>query len=463
MTNSGKNVLFIDTWSMGNFCTNAGESLRRSLAGIGVNLFTVNALDEAFPARITELINQRSYEFVLSYGGVGKACAAGDKVLWDVIGLPFLTIYGDSPSYFFDQHFDYGLWGVSLYPFEEHLALRRQFATLRGLHGVAPTLPYDSMLDGEIDWRAKESGKLIFLKNGNDPAALRAFWRAAMQPRVAETLIELSDAMAADLDRCSHRDIVARVQTCLRDAGLHYGAERLMLIMVAQLDDYLRRVKSTLLANVLLDYPVEIHGFNWDHIDASSRRGRLIREADYAKSEYLIRSALATIDMSPNTSAGVHDRVARAAGQRTVCLSNAGQDWGYVPSIGEQVSYRFDEASIRERVEWMLAHPKETVELGIAFGDEFVKTHNIETVYASLQRMAQFVRQNNSSEELAGSPPYFMWPPASYVKTPSHKPVYMEEIAHLGERLGRVEQELQAGAEKSGRKAGGLFKRMLGE
>ena len=457
-------VLFIDTLSIGNFFTGAGASLKQSLARIGVNLHVVNIVDENFPAELTRLLNERGYAFALSYIGVGKGCMSGEQSLWDLVPLPFITIYGDSPCYYFDQHRDFGNWTVSLYVFEEHLQFRRRFSLLRGLDGIAPTLPYNAAPEQPIDLKAKAGGKLIFLKNGNDPRKLREFWRHSLPPAVCEALMELADAMASDLDQCSHRDIVAQVCAYLRQAGLYDGAEKLMLIMVAQLDDYLRRVKSALVGDLLLDYPAEIHGYNWEHLPASNRCGALIAEADYGKSETLIRNALATFDMSPNTSMGVHDRIARAASHQTLCVTNAGQDLGCRFSDAENLNYRFNEESIRTRIEWMLAHRKDVIDLGMRFSRDFSTVHHIENAYAEFKRIAECVRQQNSTAPLENSPSHFMWPPASPTKTVAHRPIFAEDMTQLSDRLGRVEQAVSARglAEAiSGEKRAGLLQRML--
>ncbi len=456
-------ILYIDTWAVGNVFHQFGESLKRSLAGIGVSLHTVNALSETYAADMTQALNARNYEFAFSYLGVGKGSASGAVSLWDAAKLPFITIYGDSPSYFYDQHFDYGTWCVSLYVFEEHLKLRQMFSILRGFQGMVPTLPYRPVIEGTIDWKAKEQGKIVFLKNGNDPQKLREFWQRSLNPHVSAALMEISTAMAAHLDQCSHGEIVDRVLDFLKSAGLHDGAEKLMLLMTAQLDDYLRRVKSALVANILLDYPVEVHGVNWEHIDTAGRQGSLIMESDYVKSETLIRNALATFDMSPNTVAGVHDRLSRAAGHQTLCVTNSGQGLEQHFSNTGLWSYGFSEESLRERIEWMLGHRRDVIELGAAFAREFDTAYSIDQAYAQLKRMAGFVRQNNSTDEIDDAPPYFMWPPTAFVKSQAHRPVFIEEIQHWENRLSALEASVAQAPDPAASSVGkaGILRRML--
>src|SRR5690606_16485239 len=122
----------------------------------------------------------------------------------------------------------------------------------------------------DIDFRQKESGKLLFLKNGNDPEKLVLMWRDGMPAPTFLALSDLASDLASDLSSERGCDIDATVCAYLRERG--WDVEEfttLRLFFIAQLDDYLRRMKSTLVADVLADYPVEIHGFNWEHMDFS--------------------------------------------------------------------------------------------------------------------------------------------------------------------------------------------------
>ncbi len=46
----------------------------------------------------------------------------------------------------------------------------------------------------------------------------------------------------------------------------------IVLFLSAQMDDYLRRVKSKMIAEAILDLPVIIQGGHWDHIDFGRRK-----------------------------------------------------------------------------------------------------------------------------------------------------------------------------------------------
>ncbi|HEY8025938.1 MAG TPA: hypothetical protein VIF60_15335, partial [Burkholderiaceae bacterium] len=381
-----KNVLFVGADSTGGALSHFGLAMEKSLAEIGISFYWLEASEtEEFAANLSATLNAREYSFVYSLIGVGKGFASADLPLWDSLGIPLITMYGDSPAYFYDLHANHGNWEVSLYFYEEHLKFRNRFPALGGaLEGVAPIIPVRSVAAGEVDLRAKEKGKIFFLKNGNDPQKLREFWKQSFQARVYEALMQISGTMAADLDSCTHVNIVQMALDYLASVGLTGGAEKLLLLMVAQLDDYARRLKSELIADVLLDYPAEVHGVNWEHLNTAGRNGTLVVESNYKKSDALIRDSLAIFDMSPNTVTGMHDRQMRAAAAQTLCVSNRQPLLNQLFPDAELFTYDFNRESLRQKVEWMLAHRSETVELGVACAGKFDETFTMEKTFFQL-------------------------------------------------------------------------------
>src|SRR5207249_1009738 len=78
------------------------------------------------------------------------------------------------------------------------------------------------------------------------------------------------------------------------------SAMSLMPFFAAQLDDYLRRIKSEMIATAILDFPVVVQGDLWSHVDFSGRRARLVQGEDFVASRRVFAEELGVIDMSPN-------------------------------------------------------------------------------------------------------------------------------------------------------------------
>jgi len=152
-----------------------------------------------------------------------------------------------------------------------------------------------------------------------------------------------------------------------------------------------------------------VHGYNWDHLDFSGKRARLVPSADYGTSSSLIKDSLGVIDMSPNTGLAPHDRPRRAFGSYTLCLTNEQEYFTRHFAQHEAFSFRFEKESLQSKVADVLAHPRRYVELGIEVAEVFRKGQDPDA-------FAQFLLDTASVLRLAGAPrfpnlqDYFGWP-----------------------------------------------------
>jgi hypothetical protein len=329
--------------------------------------------------------------------------------LWERLHIPFLSIYGDSPAYFFDRHVAHGPNFVSLYGFPEHAALRRRLPNIHGPIGTVPPILLDLTRRDTLDFSRKAAGKLLFLKNGNDPQALRLVWDTTIKGAPLRALQALASELAADLasPRLNQIDDLVLDYFAAEDIDIA-RLTKLRLFLIAQLDDYTRRLKSTLVARSLLDFPIEIRGTGWEHLDFSGRRATCVPVCDYAESRQLIRESLGVLDMSPNTAAAPHDRVARAFGSYTLCLTN---EQSFLPPGAP--SFRFTPESIQSTVADALAYPARAVELGANTAEKFRENNPPEAGIAYMIKMAELARLNQRTERLPEMPPYHVWPPKS--------------------------------------------------
>jgi hypothetical protein len=355
--------------------------------------------------------------FAFAYGFVGMGAelegstSAGPRNFWSIAKTPFLKILGDHPSYYLDRHFDVSPYTVNLYGFPEHRDFHRRMAPGRP-SALMPLVPFDALPAAAVDCEKKKAGRILFLKNGNNPEALRALWRDRLPERIARCLLELSEQLVPTAQRpvtCDdiERASIAHVMDRLRfDLGSDL---RLLALYIAQLDDYVRRAKSTMIARALLDLPVEVHGELWGHVDFCGRRARLVPSGDYFVSRDLMKHALAVIDMTPNSELGLHERFVRAASRHTLCITND------TPALREQfpdasrAAFRFAPESIRERVEWALDRPGDAVELGMKVGARFAERHHEEDLAEFFAGIAEHFALPGEGNRMMQD--FFVWPP----------------------------------------------------
>lgn len=352
---------------------------------------------------------------VLSSMGIGDgwvtATPGGTRPLWQNAGIPFVSCIGDHPAYYWDRHMPRGPGHASLYVFREHIDAALAWFGPQQQMGLTPIWPRDLVPLEAIDFRAKASGPVCFFKHGNNPQRLLDFWRSLPQP-MSDWLLEISHSF--DMFKVGHglKPLHLLVDDFLRERSFFAGPPvQLPAFMVAQLDDYARRVKSTFVAESLLDLPVRIFGDNWGHVDFTGRRATHHAGLSYFKTRDAISEALALVDMSPNTESAPHDRFLCAAGRHTFCLNNTQHYYRDNYEAAATMLYEYDRESLRDKVAGLLADPARHIEYGIAAA---ARAQVLHAPAAAVRRTAEFVRMVRfaaSSKPFAGQQDFLAWPP----------------------------------------------------
>jgi hypothetical protein len=411
-------VVLLSGSSGGDALGGIARSFKTLFNASGLEFIEINFSAGNPAALLQEVIQTRRIEFAFSYMSMGSDLSYSTQGksgnLWEMISVPFLSIYGDTPAYFFDRHVTPSANFASLYGFPEHAALRNRLPKINGMVGVIPPILLDVADPAALDFTAKTGGDLLFLKNGNDPEALRALWINSLQPRPLRAILDLADHFATDLAGGTENQIDDVVTDYFSANGIDITRlTKLRLFFIAQLDDYVRRLKSTMMAKTLMDFPVQIHGVNWEHLDFSGKRCKFVAECDFAKSRNMIRDSLGVLDMSPNTGLAPHDRILRAFGSYTFCLTNEQEFVRRDIAHHEAMSFRFEPDSLRAKVSDILAHPARHVELGREIAEAYRRQHQPEAGIAHMIDVAALIRLNQLPDRQPGMPPYFVWPPQS--------------------------------------------------
>ncbi len=369
---AGFNILFIDI-------SNANESLLQSM------------VDQFETGRVA---------FGLTYLGIGQdwtvqAPDGSTPNLWDHFEVPLLKLHGDMPAYFLARHQNTPSCSANLYPADEFLD---QHNWLLPSYKRSPSFRYGPWIISntpfsQIDFNRKTSGQLVFMKNGGSPEDLVNLWRTKLPVSISKRLFEMAETVSAQMNQDNHPSIQQAVleHASLANADTDSIKSTLRLLTV-QLDDYTRRVKSTMITKALLELPVIIQGSRWEHIDFSKARASLAPPQSYSQSEAIFRNQLGVIDMTPNINTGCHDRMMRAAGTYSFMLSNR-TDWlaKMSPSLHER-AFHFQAEHIAQSAAWAIDNPEECIDLGIKFAEEYRKAHDNHTLAEQLSLIAEIVR-----------------------------------------------------------------------
>ncbi len=328
---------------------------------------------------VFDLMRQGQVRFAMTWLGMGQEMSAkiegsGAPVnAFEFFRVPLVKIQGDLPAYFIDRHRDVPRNTINLYQADEFVEFRKNW--LRDSVSLTTTLPPMAMVPidrAAIDFASRKQGTLYFLKNGNPPAGLEQLWSERLSPRVAAMTLRMAHELKSTLRSRGPLHLGDWVAGFLEAAGLgSVIPPRLVWFFAAQMDDYLRRIKSTLIAEAILDFPVVVQGNFWDHVDFAGKRARRAPGADVFASQEIVHKQLGVIDMSANVDSWPHDRVQRAAGSYSLVLTNT-QGWlrDRFPDFTD-LTFEFDPGSIAERVADVLRHPDRYIDLAVAFGERF--------------------------------------------------------------------------------------------
>jgi hypothetical protein len=409
-------VLYLSGTTRGGTLEGIGRAFAPALKEMELELVEISLLDLEPLLPLLKGPDASKIRFVLTWVGMGMDISVqqnGQTInVWQELGIPLITLHGDSPCYFFDRHRVPSNLFLSLYGFSEHCNFRRRLPNKNGPIGTAPLTLIDAIALDDLDVPAKRNGTLLFLKNGKDPSAIRQMWAAGVEPKVRQALFELADDLEHHLNGATHNRI--------DDVVVQYFEERdvdieqlvnLRLFFVAQLDDYVRAVKCTRIAEWMMDFPVEIRGNNWGHLDFSGKRATYIDDCNYVNSIGLIRRSLGMIDVSPNTESMPHDRVGRAYGSHTLCLTNSGQAFSKGLPNEDELTFCFDKESFQTRVAGLLADKPAAVDKGIAVTEAFKKLNPPLRGVERMLSYAAFARLDQAKGRPPGFQDFFVWPP----------------------------------------------------
>lgn len=408
-------VIILYGQSRSNPFSSMTEWLKREFGSRGLH---VHALDMMKPGQLDlaleSLFVHNKVRCGITWGGVGSDISTDvdgvSRNVWEMHKIPLFRMMGDHPAYFLDAHVSPHPTFVNLYGYTEHRDYFLRHFKPAGYGATVPYMRIDPLTPGELDFEAKAGGKILFLKNGNDPETLRRDWRRKLAKSSADMLLAMSEELLAGLPAEREFRIERLVVAHFARIGVDISAKSTLLsFYVAQLDDYLRRVKSLMIAESLLDYPIEVHGECWEHLDFTGRRAKLIPFGDYQRSSQLIKEGLCVLDMSPNTFSLPHERFVRCASRHTLCVTNYSDYLAQTYGPLGQPLFDFTPDSIRAAAEAVIADPQRHVEIGRAVGEKFARLAP-ENAYPDLvDTMSEQIRMEQGPYH--GIQSFVIWPP----------------------------------------------------
>src|SRR6185369_9593919 len=125
-------ILFISGQSMNGALAAAGRAHRPMFEALGYELVEVDFSQAGADASLTNALQSQSIALVFGVMGMGADFRGTtpdgkESNLWQGLRIPYISLNGDSPAYYFDRHVMPSAWHACLYYYPDHYQLRRRY------------------------------------------------------------------------------------------------------------------------------------------------------------------------------------------------------------------------------------------------------------------------------------------------------------------------------------------------
>jgi hypothetical protein len=325
--------------------------------GFQVVMFALN--DHDWQNQLVNLLRQGGFACALTMSGIGvELVADGGRPLWEAAKVPLFNWSCDHPCYFPSRHGVRSRFLLHGYVFPDHARYNIRHLNPNGMaFGVHIGMPPRSVFPDAPVPLADRNGRIMFSKSGRDTNAIEASWR-----NYPPLLRQIMFAAAEELFHRSTADFVPALQRLGEPHGLLLdGNNELTLMLIREVDAYIRFRRGNLVVETLLRYPVDVFGTGWDHIPWPGARAGFHGSITWHAAVQRLSHYLGCLSINPLVEESVHDRVffALAAGVVPVTDGNAFSR-AHTPGL-ERYTFDFTRERIEHAVDALLSGPAEAL------------------------------------------------------------------------------------------------------
>lgn len=256
---------------------------------------------------------------VMAWGaaGIGSTLTADGQSIWDRLQVPFVSALADPPCWLPQAHRPQSRHVILGYLFDEWLDIQRRLIRAPQACGLLPFCISPNPHRDRVPWAQREH-RMVFIKTGTSPAALRARW--AKLPLKLRMVLEDS---ATESCRHGTMGLTDLLLDCLSAHGLMLNARTdVLFALMYELDIYVRAERANRMVQALRGLPVDIIGRGWDHIDRDGAKARFFPAVDAAHLPELTANTQFVVNTTPNFGSGVHERVLAGFAARACVVSD---------------------------------------------------------------------------------------------------------------------------------------------
>ena len=334
------------------------ELTAREFTALGVDVIIFAADGEDWPRRLVQLLAQGDIGFALTMSGIATDLLVDGKLIWETAKVPLFNWNCDHPCYYPGRHAIRNPFLCHGYVFPDHARYNTTHLPANGsAFAVHLGIPSREFFPNAPLPAAARNGRILFTKSGQDINAVEAKWRG-----FGPDLRDIVFAAAETLFPLSTNDFVPVLQRIAEPRGLFLnGNNRLMMLLIRELDPYIRYKRANLVIDAIRPYPVDVFGTGWDHIDWTGGEARFHGASAWHASMEQLPRYTGCLSTNPLVEESVHDRVfaALAAGVPPISDNNAFARQ-HMPALAPY-SFAFTRYSVQQAIEAVLDQPAEAI------------------------------------------------------------------------------------------------------
>lgn len=334
------------------------ELFAQEFAALGFEVILFPTDDALWPERLIERLQAGDITFAITMSGIAADLANHGTLIWETADVPLFNWNCDHPCYFPSRHVIRNRFLIQAYVFPDHadyaIAHLKPPGPAVAVHlGIPPRslFPHAPLpLQGR-------NGRIMFTKSGHDTNTIEATWRTFAPDAQAIVF-----AAAEALFHSPTAAFLPALQQIAAERGiLLHGTQRSALLMIQEIDKYIRFRRANLIMKTVLRFPVDVFGSGWDHIDWSGARARFHGPVSWRATISLLPHYVGCLSTNPLVEDSVHDRTffALSAGVVPVADSNRFSRT-HMPAL-EPYTFSFSREPIEQAVEALLDSPPEAL------------------------------------------------------------------------------------------------------
>jgi hypothetical protein len=256
------------------------------------------------PTELRRIVMENRTAFFCGYSGYGANIASANGTpAYDTLGVPYVGLMLDSPSYYPARHDTTSTQSIFLHGDDGHHDASVAISPVgshRGLFRLA-TSPWKQ---ASVPL-AERTPTVLFASKGGDPMQYEAMLRRTVDASGLRAVFAIADALGASPTPIRLWDVARAVMPA---QGLAPVPDVRWHALAAHGDHLARIRRATSVARALLSLPVTFVGGEWHHLEASTSRATFLPGTPLPDVRRLMASSAGVLNVQPGTTDSVHDR-----------------------------------------------------------------------------------------------------------------------------------------------------------